>query len=169
MPTNAALSPTRRHFFKKSAASLGAAALSQLLRGSNLQAAGAANQRAKRVIYMFQSGAPSQIDLLDYKPQLEKLHGSELPASVRMGQRLTGMTAGQKNFRFAKNPWAFKRYGGSGLGLGENPPPLRRRPPPTRPAAQSPCLPVSDRIGPGTGSRRFSLSGRTAGSGVPLG
>ncbi len=63
---------------------------------------------AKRVIYLFQSGAPSQIETLDYKPGLKALQGQELPASVRMGQRLTGMTSGQATFPVA-NPlvnWA---------------------------------------------------------------
>jgi hypothetical protein len=54
--------------------------------------------KAKRVIYLFQSGAPSQLELFDYKPMLMKMQGQELPASVRMGQRLTGMTASQKSF-----------------------------------------------------------------------
>ena len=54
--------------------------------------------KAKRVIYLFMSGGPSHIDLFDYKPKLKEHHGTELPASVRMGQRITGMTAGQKSF-----------------------------------------------------------------------
>ena len=54
--------------------------------------------KAKRVIYLFQSGAPSQLELFDYKPLLRKMQGEELPASVRNGQRLTGMTAFQKSF-----------------------------------------------------------------------
>ena len=54
---------------------------------------------AKRVIYLFQSGGPSHIDLFDYKPQLEKVHGIDLPDSVRQGQRLTGMTSGQNTGR----------------------------------------------------------------------
>ena len=54
--------------------------------------------KAKRVIYLFMAGGPSQIDLFDYKPELEKLHDTELPDSIRMGQRITGMTSGQKNF-----------------------------------------------------------------------
>ena len=53
---------------------------------------------AKRVIYLFQSGGPSHVDLFDYKPALKKLHGTELPKSVRGGQRVTGMTAGQSKF-----------------------------------------------------------------------
>ena len=51
--------------------------------------------KAKRIIYLFQNGAPSQLDLFDYKPMLQKMHGQDLPASIRMGQRLTGMTANQ--------------------------------------------------------------------------
>ena len=57
--------------------------------------------KAKRVIYLFQNGAPSQLDLFDYKPLLQKMHGEDLPASIRMGQRLTGMTADQKKFPLA--------------------------------------------------------------------
>ena len=111
---------TRRHFFKQSAASVGAAALAQLLGDPRVHAAtNATPARAKRVIYMFQSGAPSQVDLFDYKPVLAKLHGTELPASIRMGQRLTGMTAGQKELPVAKNVWGFKQYGKSGTWLSE--------------------------------------------------
>ena len=115
----ALLHTTRRSFFQKSAASIGAVALAKLLGDTRLRAAETPPPRAKRVIYMFQSGAPSQVDLLDYKPTLEKLHGSELPASVRMGQRLTGMTSGQKSLPVAKNIWDFKQYGQSGLWLSE--------------------------------------------------
>lgn len=57
--------------------------------------------KAKRVIYLFQSGGPSQLDLFDYKPTLIKRRGEDLPASVRMGQRLTGMTSGQEKFPLA--------------------------------------------------------------------
>src|SRR5580698_7092587 len=75
--------------------------------------------KAKRVIYLHQSGAPSQIDLFDYKPGLTKLHGTELPASVRMGQRITGMTSGQSTLPVAKSKFAFKQYGQSGAWLSE--------------------------------------------------
>lgn len=54
--------------------------------------------KAKRIIYLFQNGAPSQLDLFDYKPKLQEMFGQDLPASIRMGQRLTGMTADQKKF-----------------------------------------------------------------------
>ena len=57
--------------------------------------------KAKRVIYLFQSGAPSQLDLFDYKPQLAKVQGTDLPESIRNGQRLTAMTAAQTSFPVA--------------------------------------------------------------------
>ncbi len=69
------------------------------------------------MIYLLQSGAPSQVDLLDYKPSLEKLHMSELPASIRDGQRLTGMTSGQRNFPVIKSPWKFQQHGKSGTWI----------------------------------------------------
>ena len=67
--------------------------------------------KAKRIIYLFQNGAPSQLDLFDYKPLLQNMHGQELPASVRMGQRLTGMTANQKKFPLAGTTFKFSEYG----------------------------------------------------------
>src|SRR4051812_690654 len=96
---------TRRHFFGRTAAGIGTAALASLLDqdlGAVPRAAGPAPAlhlpaKAKRVIYLFQSGAPSQADLFDPKPDLAKFRGQNLPDSVRMGQRLTGMTSGQKN------------------------------------------------------------------------
>ena len=63
--------------------------------------------RVKRVIYLFQSGGPSQLELFDYKPRLRSLNGEELPASIRMGQRLTGMTAHQKSFPMAGSQFEF--------------------------------------------------------------
>ena len=65
--------------------------------------------RAKRIIYLFQNGAPSQLDLFDYKPMLEKMHGEDLPASIRMGQRLTGMTSDQKKFPLAGSYFKFNQ------------------------------------------------------------
>src|SRR6185436_6350719 len=87
---------TRRHFFGRTAAGIGTAALASLL-DQDLRAAPPAPAlhlpaKAKRVIYLFQSGAPSQADLFDPKPNLEKFRGQDLPDSVRRGQRLTGMT-----------------------------------------------------------------------------
>jgi hypothetical protein len=75
--------------------------------------------KAKRVIYLCQSGAPSQIDTLDYKPTLEKLDGKELPAEIRMGQRLTGMTSGQSSFPAAKSFVKFRQYGKSGQWISD--------------------------------------------------
>jgi hypothetical protein len=74
---------------------------------------------AKRVIYLFQSGGPSHIDLFDYKPELEKVHGQDLPDSVRQGQRLTGMTSGQKNFPLCKGLKPFAQHGESGQWISE--------------------------------------------------
>lgn len=69
---------------------------------------------AKRVIYLFMSGGPSQMDLFDHKPLLNERHGEELPASVRMGQRLTGMSGNQSSLPFAGTPFEFNQYGQSG-------------------------------------------------------
>ena len=69
--------------------------------------------KAKRVIFLHQSGGPSQMDLFDYKPKLEKLAGSELPDSVRMGQRITGMTSGQSSFPVARSIFKFEQHGQS--------------------------------------------------------
>ncbi len=67
--------------------------------------------KAKRVIYLFQSGAPSQLELFDYKPLLLKMQGQELPASVRNGQRLTGMTLQQKSFPLIASFSGFHQHG----------------------------------------------------------
>jgi Protein of unknown function (DUF1501) len=75
--------------------------------------------RAKRVIYLFQNGAPSQLDLFDYKPLLQKMQGEDLPASVRQGQRLTGMTADQLNFPLAGTAFEFNQYGPSRAWLSD--------------------------------------------------
>ncbi len=75
--------------------------------------------KAKRVIYLFQSGAPSQLDLFDYKPQLAKTHGTDLPDSIRNGQRLTAMTAGQTSFPVAQSIFKFAQHGQSGAWLSE--------------------------------------------------
>jgi len=75
--------------------------------------------RAKRVIYLFQSGGPSHLELFDYKPKLKDLHGSELPDSIRMGQRLTGMTSGQTSFPVIAPKFAFAQHGQSGAWISE--------------------------------------------------
>jgi hypothetical protein len=67
--------------------------------------------KAKRIIYLFQNGAPSQLDLFDYKPKLIEMFGQDLPESIRMGQRLTGMTADQKKFPLAGSKFRFDQYG----------------------------------------------------------
>src|SRR3954471_608711 len=97
------LEMTRRHFFSRASGGVGIAALASLL--SNDAKASEAlpglphfPPKAKRVIYLFQHGAPSQLDLFDYKPNLTQLRGTELPDSIRKGQRLTGMTAYQTKF-----------------------------------------------------------------------
>ncbi len=74
---------------------------------------------AKRVIYLFQSGGPSHIDLFDYKPTLEKVHGQDLPDSVRQGQRLTGMTSGQKNLPVCQGIGKFAQHGQSGQWISD--------------------------------------------------
>lgn len=113
----------RRQFLKNSQVGLGAVALGMLggrgLSGKHSQHPETANPggikpRAKRVIYMFQSGAPSQFELFDPKPRLDALHQTELPDSIRQGQRLTGMTSGQKNFPIAKSIYPFSQHGQSG-------------------------------------------------------
>jgi hypothetical protein len=117
---------TRRYFFGKAATGLGIAALSGLLR-EDLRAeesgglAGLPHfpPTAKRVIYLFQSGAPSQMDLFDYKPRLTDFARQELPDSVRMGQRLTGMTSGQKSFPVAPSIFPFRQYGASGAWVSD--------------------------------------------------
>ncbi|MDZ7638333.1 MAG: DUF1501 domain-containing protein [Bryobacterales bacterium] len=75
--------------------------------------------KAKRVIYLHQSGAPSQMDLFDYKPALNQHHGKELPDSIRQGQRITGMTSGQSSFPVARSIFSFAQYGQSGAWLSE--------------------------------------------------
>ncbi|MFN8220027.1 MAG: DUF1501 domain-containing protein [Fimbriimonadales bacterium] len=75
--------------------------------------------KANRVIYLFQSGAPSQMELFDPKPVLATRRGEDLPASVRMGQRLTGMTSGQAKFPVAPSIYKFNKYGDCGMELSE--------------------------------------------------
>ena len=97
------LALTRRHFFSVSSKGIGIAALASLLSEDAKASGGLPGlphfpPKAKRVIYLFQHGAPSQLDLFDYKPALAKLRGTDLPDSVRKGRRLTGMTAYQTTF-----------------------------------------------------------------------
>ncbi|MGE3243616.1 MAG: DUF1501 domain-containing protein, partial [Pirellulales bacterium] len=113
----------RRHFLQRSGASLGALALGSLMgtsaRSASIPSTGAPlgphfTPKAKRVIYLFQSGAPSQFETFDYKPKLRDMRGQDLPASVRMGQRLTTMTSGQKSFPLAPSIYEFGQHGQSG-------------------------------------------------------
>ncbi len=118
---------TRRHFFSRSAHGLGIAALGHLLADDLPAAAGQPGlpeiphfaPKAKRIVYLFQSGGPSQMDLFDPKPGLAKIHGEELPDSVRNGQRLTGMTAAQTSFPTAASKFRFTRHGRSGQQFSE--------------------------------------------------
>lgn len=118
---------SRRAFLTRSTTGLGAVALATLLNPIRSEAAGEKGAlerlhhapKAKRVIYLFQSGAPSHLDLFDHKPKLGELTGTELPPSVRMGQRITGMTAGQKQLLCVGSPFAFKRYGKQGVEMSE--------------------------------------------------
>ncbi len=75
--------------------------------------------KAKRIIYLFQNGAPSQLDLFDYKPKLIDMFGQDLPPSIRMGQRLTGMTADQKKFPLAGTAFKFNQYGEAKAWISE--------------------------------------------------
>lgn len=75
--------------------------------------------RAKRVVYLFQSGGPSHIELLDEKPELRRLHGTELPDSIRQGQRLTGMTSGQSSFPVIASRFSYRSCGESGIRMSE--------------------------------------------------
>ena len=116
---------TRRQFLLRTGNGIGAAALSTMLNpsligsamGEGMQQYGGLPNvphfpgKAKRVIYMFMAGGPSHIDLFDYKPIQRKLHGTELPDSVRQDQRLTGMSSGQKSFPCVAPMFEFGQYG----------------------------------------------------------
>ena len=123
---------TRRHFFGRLATGMGTAALGSLLNPRLFGEPPAAPKssgglpgiphfapKARRVIHLHMAGGPSQIDLFDHKPALEKLHGTELPASVRMGQRITGMTSGQSAFPCVKSLFKFSQHGRNGTWLSE--------------------------------------------------
>ena len=117
----------RRHFFSRAGLGLGALGLASLL-DENVSGAAAPGglpgvphfaAKAKRVIYLFQSGAPSQLDLFDAKPKLAGLHATELPDSIRKGQRLTGMTATQDQFPVAPTKFKFAQHGRGGAWFSE--------------------------------------------------
>lgn len=121
----------RRIFLKKSGVGLGAMALGSLLGRDLAPAAGSTGKlglpggvphvvpKAKRIIQLFQSGAPSQMDMFDYKPTLQEKRGIELPDSIRMGQRITTMTSGQKSLPVAPSLFKFAQYGKAGAWLSE--------------------------------------------------
>ena len=114
----------RRAFLKRSTGGLGAMALASLLQESPAVAADQSTAvthpaRAKRVIYMFQSGAPSQQDLFDHKPLMQDYFDKDLPAEVRNGQRLTTMSSGQSRFPIAPTRYQFQQHGESGAWLSE--------------------------------------------------
>jgi hypothetical protein len=100
---------------------VGTAALASLLHAAEDAPSGLPHfpPTAKRVIYLFQSGAPSQMELFDYKPKLANLRATELPGSIRMGQRLTGMTATQTSFPIAPSLFNFAQHGQSGAWVSE--------------------------------------------------
>ncbi|MEX2569088.1 MAG: DUF1501 domain-containing protein [Cyclobacteriaceae bacterium] len=120
---NHGLNINRRHFLSKLSLGLGSAALGSLLIPDLFKGGAEASleeqmagiphfaPKAKRVIYLFQNGAPSQLESFDFKPKLRELWGEELPDSVRQGQRLTGMTASQTSFPMVGSIYDFQQYG----------------------------------------------------------
>jgi hypothetical protein len=133
-----ALHLTRRHFLNAGGTGIGMAALWSLLGGQDLLAGGADAKgglpglphfpaKAKRVIYLFMPGAPSHIDLYDYKPKLKALAGTDLPDSVRGGQRLTGFTANQATLPIIPSAFQFAQHGQSGAWLSELVPNIAKR------------------------------------------
>jgi hypothetical protein len=122
---------TRRQFFAQGKNALGFAALTTLMQRAGITDADASDPaaamravnhfapKAKRVIYLHMVGGPSQMDLYDYKPKMKEFYDKDLPDSIRMGQRLTGMTSGQARFPIAPSKYSFKQYGQSGMWVSE--------------------------------------------------
>src|SRR5439155_736281 len=118
---------TRRQLFGRTAVGIGTASLASLLNAAESKPVAHPAQRgfpnfapkAKRIIYLHQSGAPSQMDLFDPKPQLGQRFAEDLPDSIRRGQRLTGMTSNQKSFPVAPSVFRFQQHGKSGAWLSE--------------------------------------------------
>ena len=120
---------SRRQWLSRFGYGIGSMALSSLLHQDDAVAAPTVGSgqtaglhhapKAKRVIFLFQSGAPSQMDLFDHKPVLNQRNGEELPASVRMGQRLTGMSANQASFPLVGSPFKFSQHGESGIWMSD--------------------------------------------------
>ena len=124
----AGLVETRRHFFSRTAGGIGTAALASLVNpdlfAENKTKAGLPGlphfaPKAKRVIYLFMSGAPSQLDMWDYKPGMKEYYNKDLPDSIRNGQRITTMTSGQKRFPVAPSIFKFNRHGSHGAWVSE--------------------------------------------------
>jgi hypothetical protein len=124
------LNYSRRHFLTRAGIGLGSIALGSLLIPGvfgkkedelSLNALGIPQfaPKAKRIIYLFQNGAPSQLESFDYKPLLTQMQGKDLPASIRMGQRLTGMTASQEKFPLVGSAFSFKQYGQSSAWISD--------------------------------------------------
>jgi len=127
------LNQNRRHFLQKLGLGIGGLALGGLMDPFSHSGSEAATSllqsgsvplphfapKAKRVIYLFQSGGPSQLDLFDYKPVLNRMRGQDLPESVRKGQRLTGMTSGQESFPLTGSVFDFKQHGESRAWVSE--------------------------------------------------
>jgi len=118
----------RRLFLRSTGAGLGGAALATLLHSARSNAMASEQglpdlphfaPKAKRIIYLFQSGAPSQMDLFDPKPTMINRQGEDLPASIRQGQRLTTMTSGQATFPVAPSIFKFNQHGQSGMWMSE--------------------------------------------------
>ncbi len=107
---------TRRQFFGRTATGIGSLALSSMLNGNTPMHFA---PKAKRIIYLFMQGGPSQMDLFDPKPGLAKRHGEDLPDSIRKGQRITTMTSGQKSLPVAPSPFKFAQHGKSGAWISE--------------------------------------------------
>ena len=115
-------SSNRRQFFGRASAGIGVLALGDLLRGEDRDTRPRGCHlapRAKRVIFLFQSGGPSQLDLFDDKPLLRARNGEELPDSVRRGQRLTGMSGNQSTLPLAGSLFSFARHGECGAEVSE--------------------------------------------------
>lgn len=125
------MNANRRHFLSKLSLGIGSAALGSLLIPDLFKGSGPSSvndimsglphfaPKAKRVIYLFQNGAPSQYELFDNKPLLNKMFGEDLPESVRGTQRLTGMTANQTKFPLAGSVFNFAQHGKSGSWISE--------------------------------------------------
>ena len=129
---NKQFSESRRNFLRKSSLGFGSIALSSMLSPSLGVAKNFSSPnifstnglphfipKAKRVIYLFQSGGPSQIETYDYKPLLEKWHGNEIPQSLKETQRNSGMVEGQSSYPLVKSIFNFKQYGQSGAWVSE--------------------------------------------------